>query len=180
MQIIKIKFALLVDLGIIVVPENYIHGKCLEMFFKNNHKKLYDYNKEITDANFSHPSRILKPGDKLRVRAFRQIVSGSTTSQERMAFLSKQLGNIYVGAQGAALVFEQKRDQLSKGEWYSSFDEAKNLWEDSDGYHRLVNLNAYFDGLFEFSIGYLEGSWIDNFAFLGFSLFLNDTLNLGT
>ena len=171
MQIIKIKFALLVDLGIIVVPENYIHGKCLEMFFKNNHKNLYDYNKNITDANFSHPSRILKPGDKFRVKAFKQIV-GSTTSQERMAFLSKQLGNIYVGAQGIALVFEQKRDQLPKGKWYSSFDEKKSLWEDPDGYHRIVSLNAYFDGLFEFSLVYLRGSWVDNFALLGFSEFI--------
>ena len=180
MQII-IKFALLVDLGIIVVPDSHIPGKCLEMFFKNNHKNLYDYNKNITDANFSHPSQILKPGNKLRVRAFKQVVSGPTTSQERMAFLSKRKeGNIYVGAQGVSLVFEQKRDQLPKGRWYISFDEAKSLWEDSDGYHRLVSLNAYFDGLFEFSFGYLEGSWIDNFGFFGFSLFLNDTLNIGT
>ena len=173
MQIIKIKFALLVDLGIIVVPENYIHGKCLEMFFKNNHKKLYDYNKEITDANFSRPSRVLKPGDRLRAKAFKQIV-GSTTSEERMAFLSKQRGNVYAGAQGIALVFEQKRDQLPKGKWYSSFDEAKNLLKYSYDYHRLVNLNAYFDGLFELSFGYLEGSWIDRFAFLGFSDFISE------
>ena len=162
------KFALLADLGIITVPAGYIHGTCLSTFHKNNREKFSGYNENITDETFSHPSRILMPGDKLNVRAFHQIVPGTTTSVERMNFLKKQKGNVYAGAQGASLVFEQKRDQLSKGKWYASFDEAKNLWVDSDGDHRVAAVGAYSDGDFRFGLGYLERDWYDNDAFLSF------------
>ncbi len=163
------RFALLVDLGVITVPAGYMHGMCLSTFHKNNRKKFCGYNDNITDKNFPHPSRILKPGDKLRVRAYQQIVSGTTTSEERMAFLEKQKGNVYTGAQGASLVFEQKRNQLPKGKWYISFDEAENLWEDSGGYHRVPRVLAFSDGAFEFDLGYLEPDWYDGHAFLSFS-----------
>ncbi|MDE2116774.1 MAG: hypothetical protein KGI79_02775, partial [Patescibacteria group bacterium] len=81
------KFALLADLGIITVPDDYVHEKRLTTFGKKNRKKFYPYNDAITDRNFPNPTRVLKPGDKLRVRAFKQVVVGTTTSEERMAFL---------------------------------------------------------------------------------------------
>lgn len=163
------KFALLLDLGIITVPDDYVHGTCLESFFKKNGRKLYDFNKNITDANFPNPSRILKPGDKLRVRAFHQIVSGSTTSKERMEFLEKQQEDVYVGAQGASLVFEQKRDQLLKGKWYASFDKEDRLWKDSDGLRRVPLVDAHSGGGFRVYLGYLGHDWYDDHAFLSFS-----------
>ena len=82
------RFELLADLGVITVPDDYVHEKQLGLFEKKNRKKFYFYNDAITDTNFSNPTRILKPGDKLWVRAFKQIVSGSTTSEERMTFLA--------------------------------------------------------------------------------------------
>jgi hypothetical protein len=91
------KFSLLVDLGTITVPDNYDHVTRLATFKKENEKKFYSYNSAITDENFPKPTRILKPGDKFQVRAFKQIVSGETTSEERMAFLSKQKA-VFVGA----------------------------------------------------------------------------------
>ena len=108
------KFALLVDLGIITVPEGYDHATHLSAFRKEHYEKFYDYNDDINDANFSRPSRILKPGDKLRVRVFEQVVGGATTSEERRAFLAAQKA-IRTGAQGASLVVEQKRSQLPEG-----------------------------------------------------------------
>lgn len=166
------KFALLVDLGVITVPDYYVHGTCLGTFFEENGKNLYDFNKSITDANFPNPSRILKPGDKLRVRVFYQIVPGSTTSKERMDFLEKQEGNVYAGVQGASLVFEQKRDMLPKGKWYASFDEAERLWKDSDGDHRVPDVYAYSDGDFGVVLGCLGRDWRDGYAFFSFSDFV--------
>lgn len=166
------KFGLLDDLGVITVPDNYVHGTCLSTFFEENGEMFYNYNKNITDANFPNPSRILKPGDRLRVRVFHQIVPGSTTSKERMDFLEKQEGNVYTGAQGATLVFEQKRDQLPKGKWYASFDEAGHLWEDSDYCHRVPRVSANSDGVFDVFLGYLENDWDDSNAFLSFSDFV--------
>ena len=161
------KFALLVDLGIITVPDDYVHDKRLTTFGKQNRKKFYYYNAEITDKNFPNPTRVLKPGDKLRVRAFKQVVGGTTTSKERMAFLATQKAT-HTGAQGASLVFEQKRDELPKGKWYASFDEPERLWKDAGGRHRVPFVGAYSDGDFEFDLDYFENVWIDYDAFLCF------------
>ncbi len=161
------KFALLVDLGIITVPDDYDHTSRLTTFGKQNRKKFYYYNDNITDQNFPNPTRVLSPGDKLRVHAFKQVVGGTTTSEERMAFLATQEA-IHVGAQGASLVWDQKRDQLPKGEWYASFDEKDRLWTNADGYHRVPYVRCYSDGDFGFDLGSFEGVWGGDDAFLCF------------
>lgn len=161
------KFSLLADLGTITVPDDYVHENRLATFRNQNSKKFYYYNDNITDANFPNPSRILKPGDKLRVRVFQQIVRGNTSSEERMAFLATQ-NAIHLGAQGASIVFEQKRDQLPKGRWYTSFDEKERLWKDSDGNRRVPLVHADSDGDFEFDLGCFEGDWNDDYAFFCF------------
>ena len=161
------KFALLVDLGIITVPDDYVHDKRLTTFGKLNRKKFYYYNDEITDKNFPNPTRVLKPGDKLRVRAFKQVVGGTTTSEERMAFLATQKA-IHTGAQGASLVFDQKRDQLPKGKWYASFDEKDRLWAVAGGYHRVPRVDCRSGGDFEWDLGCFEHVWDDDDAFLCF------------
>ena len=160
------KFALLVDLGIITVPDDYVHDKRLTKFGKQNRKKFY-YSDEITDKNFPNPTRVLKPGDKLRVRAFKQIVPGTTTSEERMAFLATEKA-IHTGAQGASLVFDQKRDQLPKGKWYTSFDEKDRLWADAGGNPEVPNVLCYSGGGFQFPLGVFENVWDDGYAFLCF------------
>ncbi len=166
-DIVPPKFELLVDLGIIEVPADYDHARQMASFAKRHRRKLYYFNDGLTDKNFANPTRILKPGDKLAVRAFKQIVPGTTTSEERMAFLATQ-GAIHTGAQGASLVYEQKREQLPKGLWYASFDEKDRLWKDTDGYHRVPGVRAFSDGDFEFDLGRFEGDWNAEGALLCF------------
>lgn len=161
------KFAVLIELGVITVPDDYDHKTQLAKFFKKNRKKFYGINDNITDENFQNPTRILKPGDKLRVTAYKQIVSGSTTSEERMKFLRSQ-NAVFTGAQGPSLVFEQKRDELPKGYWYGSFDEKDRLWKDSDGYLRVPRLGRYSVGVFYFDLGFFEFDWDDDNAFFCF------------
>ena len=161
------KFALLVDLGIITVPDDYVHEKRLATFRKQNHKKFYYYDNAITDAKFPNPTRILKPGDKFCVRAFKQVVGGNTTSEERMAFLATQKA-IHTSAQGMSLVFDQKRDQLPKGKRYTSFDEKDRLWTDADDHHRVSDVYCHSDGYFNFYLGNFEDVWDVSHAFLCF------------
>ena len=161
------KFALLADLGIITVPEDYDHATWLATFGKKNHKKFYYYNDALTDQNFPNPSRILKPGQKLRVRAFKQVVRGTTTSEERMVFLASQ-NAVHTGAQGASLVFDEKREELPKGYWYASFDKKERLWKDADGDHGVPCVCAYSGGVFRFSLGSFERAWYGVNAFLCF------------
>ena len=149
------KFTLLVDLGVITIPDDYVHGKELGSL---NQSDFYYFNKDITDKHFSNPSRILKPGDKLWVRAFKQVSSGSTTSVERMQLLAKQ-NAIHTGAQGASIVYKQKRNELPKGYWYSSLDEKDRLWKDADGFHRVPFVVADTGGDFEFDLGYFGNVW---------------------
>ena len=161
------KFALLVDLGIITVPDDYVHKKRLTTFSKQNPKKFYYYDNAITDAKFPNPTRILKPGDKFCVRAFKQVVGGTTTSKERMAFLATQKA-VHTSAQGVSLVFDQKRDQLPKGKRYTSFDEKDRLWTDADDHHRVPDVYCHSDGYFNFYLGNFEDVWDVSHAFLCF------------
>jgi len=153
------KFALLVDLGIITVPDDYVHASRLVTFGEQNREEFHGYyNDNINDANFPSPSRILRPSDKLRVRAFQQVVGGATTSEDRMAFLALQEA-VYPGAQGASFVFEQKRDQLLKGMWYASFDKEERLWKDAGRDRRMPCMYVSSDGGFRWSLGYFGFVW---------------------
>lgn len=161
------KFALLVDLGIITVPNDYGHTTWLASFYKKNRGAFYYYNVAITDLNFPNPSRMLNPGDKLGVRTFRQIVPNTTTSEERMAFLATQ-NAVHTGAQGISLVFKQKRGQLPKDFWYASFDEKDRLWEDAEGSHGVPRVYANSNGAFNFGLGRFESACDSGYAFLCF------------
>ena len=161
------KFGLFVDLGIITVPDDYVHNTRLASFSKQNRKKFYYYNDDITDAHFAKATVQLMPGRKLHVKVFKQIVSGTTTSEERMAFLKTQ-NAVLVGAQGASLVFEQKREDLPKGFWYSSFDKKEALWEDADGDRRVPSVYRDSDGGWSFDLGCFEGVWRDGSCLLCF------------
>lgn len=161
------KFALYMDLGIVTVPDDYDHASRLKTFRKQNRRKFYRYSDDITDKNFQNPTRVLKPGDKLRVRVFNQVVGVTSTSEERMAFLATQKA-VHTGAQGASLVFEQKRDQLSQSKWYASFDEPDRLWEDAVGDLWLPILRYYGDGDLGFELGAFENFWILGIVFFCF------------
>ncbi|MBU4284721.1 hypothetical protein KKF60_01825, partial [Patescibacteria group bacterium] len=132
-----------------------------------NRKKFYGWNDDITDENFSKATVQLKPGQKLHVKVFKQTTSGSTTSEERLAFLKTQ-NVVLTGAQGVSLVFEQKREDLPKGYWYVSFDEKEALWKDAYGYHGVPHVSRYSDGGWRFSLGCFEGVWYNDHCLLCF------------
>jgi len=163
----KQRFGIVKDLGAVVVPKDYNHATRLASFKKENEKKFCFYSDEITDQNYSHPTRILKPGDKLRVKIFGQTVFCLTKSQERIAFLDARRA-VYTGAQGASLVFEQKANELPKGFEYSSYDKKENLFENSEESHGLPNICAFLDGGFRFERARFEDLRRPIHLFIGF------------
>ena len=163
----RVKFALLADLGTIVVPADYDHATLLASFREQNEKPFYCYDEAITDQHFAKPSRVLKPGDRLQVQAYKQVGSGETSSEQRLAFLDSQHA-VYTGAQGATLVWAQKSSQLPKGFWYCSFDRKERLWKDAGGIHRVPFVYAYSGGGFGFELGGFEDSWADYSVLLCF------------
>lgn len=161
-------FELLVDLGEIKVPDGYVHGKRLARFYRRDREKFCYFNDAITDKNFPNPSRILKPGDRLRVRVFRQVIVGTTTPEERMAFLVAQ-GAVYPGAQGASLVFRQHRNKLPKGLLYGSFDVPERLSKDTNSSHGMPYIVALSGGGFDFDLYSFERSRDDAYCLLCFN-----------
>ena len=159
------KFALLIDLGVITVSKKM----SLDAFFEYQDEMLYDYHKSIGDENFPNPTCILRPGDKLRVRVFQQIVPGKTTARERMTFLEEQRGNLYVGAQGIAHVLEQLGNRLPAGKGYAAFDREDHLWKDPEDNRRVPYVYACSDGRCYFGLGVLESDGYDDDAFFFFS-----------
>ncbi|KKT14440.1 MAG: hypothetical protein UV94_C0014G0005 [Parcubacteria group bacterium GW2011_GWC1_43_30] len=158
------KFVPLVDLGVITVPEDHR----LATFGRENRGQFFHYEEAINDKNFSNPTHVLKSGDKLGVHAFRQVVPSATTSEERLEFCRKQKGNVFVGAQGASLVFKQKRNQLPRGLWYGSLDQRERLWRDTRGCYGVPNLIVLRSGDFDFDLGCFEHPLDDGYAFLLF------------
>lgn len=149
----------------ITVPANYNHGKRLDSFAKENKKKFYYYNDDITDKNFSKATTKLEPNKVLTVKVFG--IKATVTSQNCMDFLKTQ-DAILTGAQGASLVWEQKKDELPVDKWSVSFDEKDALWEDSGGDHRVPGVRRYSDGDFEFGLGCFEGDWGSDYCLLCF------------
>ena len=167
-----VKFDVLGGLGTIVVPKGFNSTSCLAEFFakhQGGQKKTFAYyNEDVTDANFVKVSTRLSAGRRLRVTAYKQIVEGTTTSVERIAYLASQGENLLVGAQGLTLVVDQTRNQLPKGKWYSSFDKKEHLWKDADGYHRVPLVDANTDGSWDWDLGRFEKVWDQDRVFLGF------------
>jgi hypothetical protein len=155
------KFVLLCYLGTIEIPATW----SLDVFRKASEKGFYYYNPDLTEAN--HPTPKWAAGKRYSVRAVKQIAEGTTTSLERLEFLESQ-GAIYLGAQGAAMVYQEKRKLLPKSKWYTSFTEG-DLARVRDGLDGGVpSVNASSDGDFGFNLGNLAKSWNQDSAFLCF------------
>jgi len=162
----SVKFTLLIDLGIIMVPDIYVHENWLTTFGRQNGNRFNYYSIGITDKGFPNPTRILRPGDKLYVRVIRQIGGRPTTSEERIAFLATQKA-IHTGAQGASLVFDQKRDKLLRGKWYASFDEEDRLIVDAGS--GVPCIGCSLSGNFDFHHFKFKTAWKGDDVFFCFN-----------
>jgi hypothetical protein len=162
------RFTLLAELGVVEVPKGYRHEVRLAAFARKSRAKLNHCDSDIADHRFADPSRVLKPGDRLRVRAFRPM-SRTVSSEECMAFLARQ-GAVHPGAQGLSLVFEQRRNQMPKGYWYASFDVPHRLPRAAGEAKRQVPVVIlHTDGDIDFDTGIYESGWEPEDAFLCFT-----------
>src|SRR3989344_1307137 len=143
----------------IVVPEGYDHSKRLDSFGKEHRKAFYYYNDAITDKNYAKATTKLVPGRKLKVKVFQ--IKETVTSEDCIAKLRSEKA-ILVGAQGASLVWEQKKEELPVNRWSASFDEKDALWKDADGYHGVPGVGRNSDGDFKFNLGNFENDWNDD------------------
>lgn len=159
-----------INLGTLVVPSDYVNSDQLGNFNKKYRHKFLNYNDAMTDQNFNNPSYVLKPGDKLQVNVFKQTVPRTTTSEERMSFLSLQKSVVFLGAQGATLVWEQKRKNLIKGYYYCSFDHRENLWISKEGGNSWFPRLDVYDDAYEFHLNDFEVDLYEDYCLLCFSL----------
>jgi hypothetical protein len=150
----------------IEVPEGYDHATRLDAFALEHRNEFFFYNDAITDQNFGSPTIRLEPGRKLKVTVFE--IKKTVSSEDCFAFLKGQEA-LLVGAQGASLVYEQKKEKLPVGKWSLSFDEKDRLWIDSDGRHRVPRVCRCSDGDYQFGLGYYGRDWPSGRCLLCFS-----------
>ncbi|KKR31275.1 MAG: hypothetical protein UT65_C0032G0017 [Parcubacteria group bacterium GW2011_GWF2_39_8b] len=147
----------------ITVPADYVHATRLTSFGKAHKKKFYYYNPELTDANFAKTPALV-PGKKFLVKAFQ--IKGRVTSDDCLTQL-KRVKATLIGAQGASLAYEQKKDELTVSQWSLSFDEKDNL-PFVDGYHRVPSVYRVSGGGFGFDLDGFEYDWSDRYVLLAF------------
>lgn len=153
----------------VTVPEGYDHATRLDTFHathQSDKEEFYFYNDAITDANFAAKATTkLVAGRKFTVKVFG--ITERVSSEDCLAKLRSEKA-ILVGAQGASLTYEQKKDELPKGKWSVSFDEKKALWRDPGGDHRVPHLYAFSGGDFDFGLVHFEDDWSSDYVLLCF------------
>ncbi len=149
----------------VTVPEGYNHATHLDTFRKAHEQEFYYYNPAITDKNYGNATTKLVPGRKFQVKVFQ--IKETVSSDDCLGFLKSQKA-VLVGAQGASLAYEQRKDKLPVDRWSVSFDEKKTLWKDAGGYHRVPDVYRYSDGVFKFHLGSFVADWLDAHCLLCF------------
>lgn len=147
----------------LTVPGSYDHGKQLTAF--KSKADLRYYNDNITDANFARVTNKLEAGKTYLAKIFG--IKTRVTSEECLAFLNSQ-GGILVGAQGASLAQQLKKEHFPVGKWTISFDEKDALWADGDGSHRVPCVYRNSDGDWRFGLGDFEDDWNDDYCLVCF------------
>ena len=143
------KFNPLMELGDVVAPDDYDSTAPLTWFVKRNREKLeHLFDENLSDAHFPSPSRVLKPGNQLRVFVVGPIHPGPTTTEEYLDFLAarKKAKIVHVGVPGLMLIYEQMEHKLPRGFRYISLDARERLWKNPDGRHMAPHLFAQSDG----------------------------------
>ena len=154
------KFELLTTFEIIV-PADYNHATRLDTFRTKHqnekNKEFYFYNGAITDTNYAAKATTkLTAGRRFLVKAFG--IKKTASSLDCLAKVKAENG-VLTGAQGASLVYEQRKDELPKGKYYVSFDEKDALWRGPFGRRRVPDVRADSGGDFCFGLGDFEGDW---------------------
>ena len=149
----------------LTVPEGHKPKEQLKIFKEKYGKNFSYYNDDITDQNFPNPTHELIPGKTYKVKKFGIKKGKSISSEDGLALLKSQ--NAYlVGAQGASVVYQLKRDELPKGKFYISFDEKDALLADTGGRHRVPRVRHNGDGDFGFDLGYFGLDCHEDFVVL--------------
>lgn len=154
---VDLRFALLTTFQF-TVPKDYNHPTQLASFAKENRKKFYFYNDNITDRNFAKVTNKLVPGKTYEAKIFK--ITKRVTSEDCLAFLKKTQKAIFVGAQGISVVWQQAKEQFPK-EWTVSFDEKDAFWRGADGRYGVPGVFRRVGGAWDFDLGRFEGDWDD-------------------
>lgn len=126
------KFAVLVDLGIVTVPRNYVSATHFGNFCKNYSWWFDRWDKRIADKKSHSPLRVMNPGEKFHVRVFHQVLQGSSTDQERTTFLATQKA-VHTGVWGLALIFTKRSKVLPEAR-YTFYEEPDCVPKDDLGF----------------------------------------------
>ncbi len=172
----ELGFALLTSLGIARVP----HGHNSRTHLADFRQKYPMYGNfpgnggHVTDKNYPNPSHVLQSGEWFNVEAYHCSEDIWSLGSKQLEYLKSLPGNVFLGAQGLVLVFDQIRERLLKGYSYLSHDIPDRLYT-FDRVHRMVPMITRFKDTdrqcpdFTISCIARESSMEKSYAFLGFT-----------
>lgn len=140
----KLGFEWFGTMGHLFVPENYQHETYLRDVRRRHSHTLESFNMLITDERCRRVSHVLKPGDKLFVSLFCNRVRRVFDVDDGLALLESQ-GAVFPGAQGLALLSEQKGRRFPVGYDCISLDHVQRLPIDLEGHWRVPSSPCYGD-----------------------------------
>lgn len=150
----------------LTVPEDYVHETQLASFSGNHRKEFYGYNDNITDENFAGVTDKLIPGETYELKIFG--INQPVSSEDCLALLKMQPRIRLVGAQGASLARQLKKEEFPVDKGVISLDNKDALWKDADGFHGVPYVYRHSDGGWSFNLDYFGGVWLDGHCILCF------------
>src|SRR3989344_960526 len=142
----------------LVIPPDYRHEGFLGRLRAEPDPKRYHFNENMTDDNYSRPSRIIQPGDHFLVK-FVSILR-KVTSEQCLAVYREHQGHL-TGAQGAGVLYKYLRNELPVYKWSLSFDEENRLWKNAGGCRGVPRVYRFSDDDVVLSLGSFECPWDD-------------------
>ncbi|HEY5587765.1 MAG TPA: hypothetical protein VIK86_02280 [Candidatus Paceibacterota bacterium] len=119
------EFKILIDLGIITVPDDYVDETCISDFSKKFHREVFVANL-VSDENLKESCGIkINPGDRFHVYIYEFVTDYLSVSSNNIRNFLKKNGFVLLESKGVALAYSQKSELIPKSrDYYYSFGKS--------------------------------------------------------
>ncbi|MFA6097829.1 MAG: hypothetical protein WC788_09490 [Candidatus Paceibacterota bacterium] len=167
------RFKLLDQLEL-TAPQTIKDNFLFEEFYREKHKRFFDYNNENSDASFATISNKLTAGKTYTVKLFEISRGKFVSSEECLEFLKTQKA-ILIGLEGVWLVWnhihklQHLQEAFPAGKYAVSFDEKELLWKNDQGRSQVPNIGRDFENKWSFFLDTFDAKWDANYILLCFN-----------
>lgn len=157
----------------LTVPRTIRDSFLFEDFYRQKHKKFFDYNNENGDPGFATVTNKLAAGKTYKVKLFEIRWGKHLSSEECLEFLKTQKA-ILIGLEGILLVWnhiniwQHLQEAFPVGKYEVSFDQRDLLWKNDQGRPRVPTMGRDVEDEWNFFLDAFDAKWDDNYILLCF------------